>query len=1123
MVKSASKAAEGFRIVGVGSSAGGLEAVAALLRVLPEDAPLAVVCVSHLDPRHESNLVEILRRATRLAVSSVADGVTVEQGNVYVMPPNAEVTIARGKLHLAPRAKAGPISAPIDIFFSSLAHAVGPRAVGVVLSGSASDGTIGLKLIKEAGGATYAQDEASAKFSDMPRNAVRSGAVDHVLPPSLIGDALVHLAYEPIVARPEPATVSRISPVESAAQAETAFLSILSLLHERSGVDFSHYKRPTLTRRVQLRMGLVRLETVTAYAELVAASPTELADLFEDVLIDVTAFFRKPDVLSALRTIILPRLLKGRADGETIRVWVPGCSSGEEAYSIAIALAETIDSNRGLPRIQVIGTDVSEASVERARRGVYSADIEADVSPERLARFFDKTERGYQVKRSLRDLCIFAKHNIVSDPPFSKLDIISCRNVMIYLGPALQDRVVPTFHYSLRDSGFLLLGEAETVNNFPDLFEVLDKKLKVFAKRNGASAISARVVQRRRASAPTSLNPFTTQPAARAAAGDPLREADRLVLTRYTPPGAILSEDFEVLQFRGHTGLFLEPPPGQPNLSILRMAREGLVGELRAALLAAKRDGIPVTTPLIKLKTPAGVLAVTVEVVPFKTPGMPARHYIVLFNNDGPPRPAGPDVTKPPNTRVRKLESQRQADIAREELASVKDYLEGVLQERDDAIEELKAGSEELQSANEELQSTNEELETAKEELQSGNEELTTLNEELNERAVQLAVLSEDLNSILSSTETAILVIDKHERIRRLTTAASRVLGIHPRDVGGPFSLVASRLFLTIPGIMTSDAPIGTRQVAEAQASDGRWYQLTARPVHTSDGRFDGQVITVIDIDDRKRAAQEAADARDYAESVISEMAVPLVVLDDNLVVISTNPACERALDATAGQLVGRPFAAIGGASWESSLARRQFQALAKAGVGVENFEAVFTTSRDEKHEFIVTACRVKPGARGARFLVILEDVTDRRLKLALERSKLLSREMARRLLMAQMGPSGSSPEALRSLGKSLLPKISLAPTAESYVDAFTLMGLGSLRFVRAEGDRWEFAGTDLLERRDGSATPTCYLTLGYLEAVVARLAGATALGSEMKCQSTSHDECVFALKAQTLSVKGEG
>lgn len=1106
---------EPARIVGVGSSAGGLEPVVSLLEVLPKDCALAVVCVSHLDPRHASNLVEILSRSTKMVVSSVVDGAALLAGHVYVMPPNVEVSIVNGRLHLEPRVAARGVPAPIDVFFASLARSVGPRAVGVVLSGSASDGANGVKVIKESGGATFAQDSLSAKFPDMPLNAVRSGFVDEVLPPALIGEALLRLALEPVAAPPSIERPRRSHAPESADAAEKATSRILTLLGQSSGVDFSNYKRPTLMRRIQRRMGVLHVETVGDYADVVASSQPELAALFEDVLIDVTSFFRKPDTFAALQTFILPRILKGRPADSPIRVWVPGCSSGEEAYSIAMALIEILDSKRDAHRIQVFGTDVSEESIQLARRGDYPVSIREQVSEERLNRFFVRTPEGYQVSRSLRDICVFARHNLLRDPPFSRLDIISCRNVMIYLGPVLQDRAVPTFHYSLGTPGFLMLGEAETLTGFPELFEVVDKKLRVFQKKPGAPGIGARAVQRWTEPAKSS-HPASTGVVERPTPADPVREADRLVLNRYTPPGVILSDEFDVLQFRGRTGLYLEAPPGQPNINVLRLAREGLVGPLRTALLAAKRDGVPVTTPPIELSTPAGVVPVVVEVVPYKTAGMESRHFLVLFNEQGQKQNRNAAEAKPPpRTRARKLDAERKADIAREELASVKDYLEGILRERDEAIEEMKAESEELQSANEELQSTNEEMETTKEELQSGNEELTTLNDELQDRSSQLAILADDLNNILLRAETAILVIDGQGLIRRITKAASDILGAIPRDIGQSFKQIANRLALSIPSELF-DAKDDTPREAECQASNGTWYQITVRRALAADGRFDGHIVTLIDIDERKRAATVAAAARDYAETIVSTMGVPIVVLDDEFRVISANAACEQAFNGLGAQLARRSFDKLAGDGWSTSLTEPALRRLVDATSGSESAEARFKKG-DRTRVYVVTARRLPAGAPvNARILVQLEDVTDRRNALAVERSKLLTREMARRLLLTPTSESRTTPVSLRALGRTLLPDPPTPVTPEGFADVFALMGLGSLRFVSGTGDRWEFAGSDLIERRPQSSTPTCYLTLGYLEAAVGKLHDGPALGSEMKCQSTGHDECVFVVKAQS-------
>ncbi|HKD11271.1 MAG TPA: chemotaxis protein CheB, partial [Thermoanaerobaculia bacterium] len=600
----------GFPIVGVGASAGGLEAFTELLTNLPQDTGMAFVLVQHLDPKHDSMLTEILARSTRMPVIQVTHGLGLRANHVYVIPPGATMSMVDGSFQLVPRP--GPQRGRdmlIDYFFRSLADQLKSRAIGIILSGALSDGALGLRAIKAEGGMTFAQEESTAKFHDMPRAAVSSGAVDFVLPPKKIAEELARLARHPyvgVIAAPEREILGEALPDQA---------KIFQMLRSATGVDFSNYRQTTIRRRISRRMALNKIDRLSEYINFLRQNGSEVQKLYDDLLINVTGFFRDPETFQSLKSIVFPSLLKNRAADSPVRVWVPGCSTGEEVYSIAIALFECLGETGGNPPIQIFATDISEPAIERARTGIYLENAIADLSPERLRRFFVSVESGYQISKSIRDVCVFARQNVVADPPFSNLDVLSCRNVLIYLEPVLQKRVIPLFYYALKPTGYLVLGSAETLAA-TDLFAAIDKNVRVFTKRPGAirpiidfTALSATDMDGDRpVPPPTEHNRFL----------ELQKEADRIVMSNYGPPGVIVNEGLDVVQFRGRTSRFLEAPSGTPSLNVLKMAREGLLVELRDSIAAARKTGTRVVKESVRVRTNKEFHSIRLEVDPIR-------------------------------------------------------------------------------------------------------------------------------------------------------------------------------------------------------------------------------------------------------------------------------------------------------------------------------------------------------------------------------------------------------------------------------------------------------------------------------------------------------------------------
>jgi len=815
---------------------------------LPDDTGMGFVLVQHLDPKHESKLGDLLAKSTRMPVQEAAQDLAVRPDHVYIIPPNTTLSIAAGVLRLEPRGEARGPHLPIDHFLKSLAEERQTGAIGVILSGTGTDGTLGLEEIKAAGGITFAQDEQTAKHAGMPLSALRSGCIDRVLSPAEIARELARIGRHPYLA---PVQTETRAP-EAAAEANH-FKNILALLRSAFNVDFSAYRDTTVKRRIMRRMVLHTKESLGDYAKHLERDRVELDALYHDILINVTSFFREPETFEALKTRVFPEIIEGKDPNTPIRVWVPGCSTGQEAYSLAIALSEFLEDKPVRPAIQIFATDLSDTvSLSKAREGIYPENIEAEVSPERLRHFFSKEDSRYRVSKVLREMVVFAKQNVASDPPFSHLDLISCRNLLIYLAPPLQKRVIPTFHYALNPSGFLVLGHSETVGAFTDLFGVVDQPHRIYVKQTTVArqyphfhAEDHRLGAER--------GHMLAEPAPSPA--DWQREADRIALGQYVPPGVLVNENLDILQFRGQTGPYLAPAPGEPSLNLLKMAREGLFPAVRAALIECQQQGAAVRKHGVRIRGEAVDREIDLHVLPIKLPHAGERCYLVVFEE------SVRRITPPPEAvRLEPVEGADGAEInlLRQELASTREYLQSVIEQQDAANEELKSANEEILSSNEELQSTNEELETAKEELQSVNEELTTINEQFQVRNSDLGRLNDDMTNLLGSSGVPMMVLGTDLRIRRFTPAAGKVLDLLPGDVGRPIGNL--KLPIEAPDL---EALIGevldTVRMQEREVQDklGRWYTLHIHPYRTSDNRIDGAVLVLADIDALKAASRK--------------------------------------------------------------------------------------------------------------------------------------------------------------------------------------------------------------------------------------------------------------------------
>jgi len=916
-------------VVGVGASAGGLEAFSQLLRALPADTGLALVFVQHMAPHHESALASLLASSTSLPVIQPTEDSRLEPDHVYVIPPNRGLEVQNGRLIIQPRPTDRTQYLPIDHFFQSLAKAYGSDAVGVILSGTGSDGVEGMHAIKAAGGTTLAQDPATAKQPGMPQAVISTGKIEYALSPAELAQELARIARN----RAE-------SPAESRRAAEAALLDpehlqqIFEILRRVSGVDFGQYKLPTVQRRIQRRMALHKVGALEQYVSVLRENQAEANNLYQDILIHVTRFFRDPDSFRQLATETIPAILAARQGEAPLRIWVPACSTGEEAYSVAMTIMEHVEERNESVPIQIFATDISETAIEQARAGIYPPNVVEELSPERLRRFFTKTDGQYQINKPIRDLCVFARQDLTRDPPFSKLDLIVCRNVLIYLGQPLQHRLIGVFHYALKPTGYLMLGSAETIGPHGELFAVCDKKHHIYRKKLGETPQNVQFTV-----------PYTRPTFGRAArAGEEARgggnvqsEANRLILDRYSPPGVIVNDDLRIMQFRGQTGRFLEPAPGDASLNLLKMCREGLLHGLRTALQTAKKKDAPVRREGLRVKTNGDFVNVNVEVVPL-TPSAEGRHYLILFQ--GVAKSTAPPLKIASVGKKGTGKQAEEVERLQKELVASREYLQSVIQDLEAANEELQSANEEILSSNEELQSTNEELDTAKEELQSTNEELNTVNEELHCRNDELARINSDLINLINSVQIAIVIVAGDLRIRRFTPMAERILNLIPSDIGRPISQIKpningpelEKLILEVIDTIS----VQQRDVLDSQ---GRTLSLTIRPYKSVDNRIDGAVLTLFDVDEIRRHELQAQEAREYAEAVFNTVREPLLVLDGKLRVQTVNPAFCRVFGVTLDDVRGRLLYELGAGAWNNPRLRNLLEDVLPSDSHFEDFE----------------------------------------------------------------------------------------------------------------------------------------------------------------------------------------
>jgi two-component system, chemotaxis family, CheB/CheR fusion protein len=840
---------DGFLIVGIGASAGGIQALREFFANVPPDSGVAYVVILHLSPDHDSRLAEVLQTTTSMPVTQVKESITVEPDHVYVVPPNQHLTMRDGSIAVSPNILVEERRAPVDIFFRTLADSHGPRAVAVVLSGTGADGSMGIKRVKEHGGAAFVQNPREAEFKEMPRNSIATDLIDDVLPIAKIPEKII--AYRKSIDRVEITP----EPPERYEEQQQALRDVLSQLRLKTGHDFSNYKRPTLLRRIERRINVHDLPGLPSYAEIIRESADEAQALLKDLLISVTNFFRDREPFERLEHDVLPGIFSKKAPGEPIRMWCVGCATGEEAYTLAMLCAELTRNSYDAPKVQIFATDIDEQAIATAREGLYSLNDAADVSPERLQRFFTKEGEEYRVRREIREMVLFAHHNVMKDPAFSHLDLATCRNLLIYLNQKAKERVLETLHFALEPGGYLFLGTSESVDGSNDLFVPFSRSAHIYQSRETGA---------RKFPVPESAASAGLENTAVRASRQENRTHDRMtygdlhqrLLEQYASPSVIVNEEYDIAHLSEHAGRYLQVGGGEPSKNLLKMILPELRMELRSALYQAAHRKTNTETPALHIRVDNDTEVVKIHVRPVLREDDTARGFLlVLFETQNGSGPVEESTYEPPEPLARQLE---------EELIRVKSQLRSSVEQYEVQAEELKASNEELQAMNEELRSSAEELETSKEELQSINEELRTVNQELKIKIEETTLASNNLKNLITSSHMGTIFLDRGLRIQFFTPSVREIFNLIPADIGRPLSDITHSLDYQ-DLIHDAESVLKTLHVPdrEIEIANGRHFLVRVVPYRTNDDRIDGVIVTFVDITRRKQAEDELRQQAD--------------------------------------------------------------------------------------------------------------------------------------------------------------------------------------------------------------------------------------------------------------------
>ena len=958
-----------FYVVGMGGSAGALQAFEEFFRNMPGDSGLAFVLVSHLDPTHKGIMPELLQRVTTMKVTQVKDGMKVQPNHVYVIPPNKDMSMMHGTLQLLKPSLPRGLRLPIDFFFRHLADDQGEMAIGIIFSGMGSDGTLGLKAIKEKLGMVMVQDISSAKFNGMPQSAINTGLVDYIAPASNLHEKLLEYVNHIAVRDRKLPRSDKKTP--------GAMQKIFAMVRAQTGNDFSLYKMSTTGRRIERRMSVHQLDNINQYVRYLQENPHEIELLFKELLIGVTSFFRDSEAFDVLKQEVIPKLLKSKRPGDSIRVWVVGCSTGEEAYSIAMVLKECIDDLKHKTnfKIQIYATDIDREAIDVARQAIYPVNISADISPERLQRFFIKEDDGFRVRKELREVIVFAMQNVLLDPPFTKLDILTCRNLLIYLNTELQKRLLPLFHYSLNPGGFLFLGSSESIGSSADLFITHSNKWKLFERRD--------MLLSRKEPLEFPISPMPYEMRQKDAASQKPSEAaiaeaaQKLIFQTVVPPVVLINDKGDILYLSRRTDKYLEPPVGKANINIYAMAREGLRAELGIAIRKTITDKTRTTIRGLSVKANGSQQEINLSVIPFQEPETMRGLMLVQFEDVEPlPEEAAPSKKK--SRSVNGLEAVKSE--LEKELQYTKEHLQTVIEEMETSQEELKSANEELQSTNEELQSSNEELITSKEEMQSLNEELTSLNYEFQSKNEELSEANNDMKNLLDGIQVPTLFLDNDLKIKRFTSHATKIISLIQGDVGRPIADIVSNLRYER---LVDDAreviqTLVSKQL-QVQAKDDAWYTMRIVPYRTAENFIDGVVITFSDITTLKKLEETLKERTEYAENIFATVREPMLVLNGYLKVISANPSFYREFHVAPQETEGRLLYELGNGQWSIPALKRLLSEILPQDAKVEGFLVEHDFPEIGSRKMLLNARQIIQDDKSRQQLILLamENITD--------------------------------------------------------------------------------------------------------------------------------------------------
>ncbi len=887
--KSISNKTNPFLIVGIGASAGGLEAFKEFFSSAPKNMGMAFVIVQHLDPTHKSLMVQLLKSHTDMQVREVKDKTKVLPNNIYIIPPNKDMAVFNGVLHLMEPSAARGFRKPIDFFFKSLAEDQQEKAIGIILSGTGTEGTLGLKDIKGLGGLCIVQEPGTAKYDGMPRSAISAGVEDFILPVNKIPDALIKYAKNRTFKQEgKPALASTIHEL-----LEKVFI----LLRNETGCNFGDYKNSTVIRRIEKRMALNQVDKLESYLKYLQKNKEELKKLFDELLIGVTSFFRDKESFNTLEKTIIPDIIKNKSDGETIRIWVAGCSTGEEAYSLAILFDEAIGKQAKSLKLQIFASDLDEHAINMARQGVYPETIFTDVTPERLRRYFKVETNTYRINKDIRDKVIFSVHNLIKDPPFSKQDMVSCRNLLIYLNIEAQKKVFAIFHYALNPNGIMFLGSSESLGEFANLFEVIDRKHKLFKHKEVHKNKIPDIGYLFREPANLKVTAVIATPK-REQLNNISKITEQLLLVNYAPACAIINGKGDAVYFSGNTGKYLQPSPGEARFNIVDMAREGLKTDLRSIISKMRKSKTIVTRKGINVKTNGSYQVINLILRPLTDIIADDEYFMLTFEDQA--------TVSAPSLEAKTIHPDEASELQalEQELIATKEYLRSTIEELEVSNEELKSSNEELQSSNEELQSTNEELETSKEELQSVNEEIITVNTELQGKIDELAQSYDDMSNLLASTEIGTIFLDTNLKIKRFTPSMSKIINLIQTDIGRPIQDLSSNLIYE--GIVQDAKNVLEKLTpfkAAVKSTDGIWYQMQIMPYRTSTNVIEGVVITFVDITKEKSFLEELNEVKDNYEHLLELTQTIVYTQDVNLIYTS---AIVKGSEFKSSMLIGK-------------------------------------------------------------------------------------------------------------------------------------------------------------------------------------------------------------------------